>query len=502
MKTPLLRAATYDVRKDRGQTACFATQIPSLSGSGGAKKVVSPRGFLAADQPRGEKGYALLFVFLMAAIVALFLYEQLPRVAFESERDKEQLLIDRGEQYKRAIQLYVIALKKYPSKIEDLENTNEKRYLRQRYIDPMTGKDEWRLIHVNAAGVLTDSLVQKPPGTDANGNGQSGTTGAGGTLGTSSSATFGSPTGTAPGVNGSTGSTTNPATPPNPNDVNNAVRRRPSDVVGQAYTSPVNADPNDPSTWAPISLTPVGTANGGAPTGQPPSGAVGFNGGLPGQQPGQQPGMMPGQQPGQPGFPVQPGTAGGGFPLPGQPGFNPTQNQFKIDANGQLVPIQPTQAGAVINSQTGGMQNTPLSAPQPGQQPAGINAPGMSPGNSVGAQNAATAAINNMLTNPNQQAGANGLGTAGGMTQGGIAGVASMYKGTSIKTYGARQKYQEWEFIFSLNNQQNGTGQNRNPLTPGQNGLAPGQTPGQPGQNGPGNPPPIGSTTGNPGTGN
>ncbi len=447
--------------------------------------------------PAKEKGFALLFVFLMAAIVALYLYAQLPRVAFESERDKEQLLIDRGEQYKRAIQLYVIAVKKYPQKIEDLENTNEKRYLRQRYIDPMTGKDEWRIIHVNAAGVLTDSLVQKPP--DANANGQAGATGASGSLGTSTAATFASPTGNAPGVNGATGATG----PPDPNDVNAAVRRRPSDLVGQAYTAPANADPNDPSTWAPISLTPAG-ANGasGAPTGQPPSGAVGFNAGLLGQAMPGQPGQNPGQQPGQPFTgqlpgqnPGQPGGAAGGFPLPGQPGFNPTQNQFKIDANGQLVPIQPTQTGAVINSQTGGVQNTPA----PAQQPAGINAPGMSPGNSVGAQNAATAAINNMLTNPNPAAGANGLGTAGGTTQGGIAGVASMYKGTSIKIYGTRQKYQEWEFIFSMNNQQNGTGQNRNPLTPGQNGLTPGQTPGQ---NGAGNPPPIGSTTGTSGTGN
>jgi hypothetical protein len=236
---------------------------------------------------------------------------------------------------------------------------------------------------------------------------------------------------------------------------------------------------------------------------------VGFNAGLlgqampgqPGQLSGQLPGQVAGQIPGQTGF--QPGAPGGGFPLPGQPGFNPTQNQFKVDANGQLVPITPTQTGAVINSQTGGVQNTAL----PAQQPAGINLPGMNPGNSPGVQNAATAAINQMLTNPNPQAGAAGLGTAGGMTTGGIAGVASTYKGTSIKIYGTRQKYQEWEFIFSLNDQQNGAGQNRNPLQPGQNGLAPGQNgqPGQPGQNGqPGqtNPTPIGSTTGNPGTGN
>ena len=62
-----------------------------------------------------ERGYALLTVLLMAALIALYLYAQLPRVAFESERDKEQTLIDRGEQYKRAIQLYVIAVKKYPA---------------------------------------------------------------------------------------------------------------------------------------------------------------------------------------------------------------------------------------------------------------------------------------------------------------------------------------------------------------------------------------------------
>ena len=106
-----------------------------------------------------ERGYALLMVFLMAAIIALMLYQQLPRVAFESEREKEQLLIDRGEQYIRAIQLYYLANnRQYPTSIDDLEK-RDKRFLRRRYIDPYTGKDEWRIIHGNGA-FLTDSLVQ------------------------------------------------------------------------------------------------------------------------------------------------------------------------------------------------------------------------------------------------------------------------------------------------------------------------------------------------------
>ncbi len=43
---------------------------------------------------------------MMAGAIALMLCAQLPRVAFESEREKEQVLIDRGEQFIRAIQLY------------------------------------------------------------------------------------------------------------------------------------------------------------------------------------------------------------------------------------------------------------------------------------------------------------------------------------------------------------------------------------------------------------
>ena len=108
-----------------------------------------------------ESGYALLFIFLTIAIIGISLYTAMPRVAFESQRDKEQLLVDRGEQYKRAIQLYFRKLKKYPAKIEDLENTSGQRFLRQRYVDPMTGKDEWRPIHVGPNGVFIDSLTQK-----------------------------------------------------------------------------------------------------------------------------------------------------------------------------------------------------------------------------------------------------------------------------------------------------------------------------------------------------
>jgi hypothetical protein len=110
----------------------------------------------------GEEGFVLLLIFAMAAAVALMLYIELPRVSFEAQRSREQLLIERGEQYKRAIQLYFRKFKTYPASIEQLENTNNVRFLRRRYADPLTGKNEWRLIHIGPGGVFTDSLTHKP----------------------------------------------------------------------------------------------------------------------------------------------------------------------------------------------------------------------------------------------------------------------------------------------------------------------------------------------------
>src|SRR5258708_26645834 len=109
---------------------------------------------------REDSGFAMLFVFVMAAAIAIGLYMEMPRVAFESQRQKEQMLIDRGGQYQRAIQLFYRKYRTYPQNLDDLETTRNIRFLRRRYKDPMTGKDEWRLIHVGPGGVLTDSIIK------------------------------------------------------------------------------------------------------------------------------------------------------------------------------------------------------------------------------------------------------------------------------------------------------------------------------------------------------
>lgn len=112
-----------------------------------------------------ESGFALLVVFLLAAFIAIGLYRELPRVVLEAQRDREEMLIDRGTQYKRGIQLYFRRFGRYPPDLDALENSNNMRFLRRRYKDPLTGEDEWRLIHAAGPGIFTDSLVYGQPGT-------------------------------------------------------------------------------------------------------------------------------------------------------------------------------------------------------------------------------------------------------------------------------------------------------------------------------------------------
>jgi len=410
-------------------------------------------------KPGGERGFAMLLVFLFASIIAISLYLEMPRIALESQRQKEQLLIDRGEQYKRAIQLFYKKAGRYPGDLKELESFQNQRFLRRRYIDPMTGKDEWRLIHINN-GVLTDSLLNKAKGQDDK---------------NAASSTLGQYVGVQAGMG-------EVPTGPSQGGISARDRRRPSDNTpmpgmdgapgagmqpgggqnldpnsappGQA-TGP-NGNPQQPSPY-PGSFVPPGQPQPGLPGQAPnfPNRPPNF----PNQPPvfGQQP--QPGQQ--QPNQPpaqnqntgntgssyisVQPGLGssapyvGGGavtgstpnnpgqVNYPGQPG----QPQFP----GQQFPGQmyPGQPGPPVNSQTGGV------SPYPTQ---GVN-PGMTP------QGAGTAAdmINRILTTPRPGGMPTG-GAIGNVIGGGIAGVASTSDGEGVKVYNERTLYKEWEFIF------------------------------------------------------
>ena len=348
-----------------------------------------------------ESGFALLLIFVLAAGIAIGMMMQLPRVAFETARNREQLLIERGEQYKRAISLFYRKTNRLPQKIEDLENTNSIRFLRRRYIDPMTGKDEWRVIHAGPGGVLIDSLVKKAPTTPDGKplSGQNFGVNPGNSTGLGSS-----------GNPGNTGTSTDPAD--NTGEVNAAVLRRPSDRTplgtgaGGAQVPGGNpgGNPNDPTQASANQLNGQPIYPG--QPGYPAPGTPGYTGqaiypGQPGypqqqQQQQQQTAQQTGQPiyPGQPGYP-QPGTPGyTGQPIyPGQPGYpqqNQQQNQQAGYNPGQNIP-------GAFNPQQSNSLNQPGLPQVPGQQsPYNTNGPGAG----TATNNTALGMIGNLIRNP------------------------------------------------------------------------------------------------------
>jgi hypothetical protein len=166
---------------------------------------------------------------------------------------------------------------------------------------------------------------------------------------------------------------------------------------------------------------------------------------------------------------------------PGNPNvpFAPYGNQASPTQQPQS-PFSAGQASAqqAANLALGGFN--PQAPPSPQPNPA-------LPGNNSG--NAALNAIDNTLFRPNQAPVAGPTGSPG------IAGVASTFKGPSIKAYRERTKYQEWEFVYEpVTNQPGAPGANQ----PGALGAnQPGQA-GAGGQNPLQAPNPFGPSSGQP----
>ncbi len=100
---------------------------------------------------RRDKGYILLLLLVLVTLAIIAMAAIVPQITAEIRRGREDELIHRGKQYERAIQLYFRKFGRFPASLDELSNTNNIRFLRKRYVDPMTGKDEWRVIHLGQA---------------------------------------------------------------------------------------------------------------------------------------------------------------------------------------------------------------------------------------------------------------------------------------------------------------------------------------------------------------
>jgi type II secretory pathway pseudopilin PulG len=139
-----------------------------------------------------------IFLILLAMTVAA------PLIARSLRREREVEAVHRGNQYTRAIQLYYRKFGHYPGTLDQLANSNNIRFLRQKYTDPITGKNDWRTIPVGQNKTTVKGFFGQPlaglptagvgsvagmlsPGIGVGAAGASGATGASGAAGATGS---------------------------------------------------------------------------------------------------------------------------------------------------------------------------------------------------------------------------------------------------------------------------------------------------------------------------
>src|ERR1700721_1372828 len=105
-----------------------------------------------------EDGWVMLTLLLAMALLAIFAAAIVPSITFNIKRDREEEMIHRGVQYSRAIRAYYKKFGRYPTKIEDLESSNNQRFLRKRYKDPLNCKNS-KLLHYGEAKLTLSNLL-------------------------------------------------------------------------------------------------------------------------------------------------------------------------------------------------------------------------------------------------------------------------------------------------------------------------------------------------------
>jgi type II secretory pathway pseudopilin PulG len=93
-----------------------------------------------------EEGFILVSVMFLLAILIISMTVAMPKIIADIQRDREMETYHRGLQYRRAVQLYYRKFNRYPPNIDALVKTNQIRFLRKKYVDPTTGKDDWKPI--------------------------------------------------------------------------------------------------------------------------------------------------------------------------------------------------------------------------------------------------------------------------------------------------------------------------------------------------------------------
>jgi type II secretory pathway pseudopilin PulG len=172
-----------------------------------------------------EEGYILVAVIFMLAILMISMTIAAPKIKQSIQRERELETMHRGKQYARGVKMYYKKFGTYPPNVDAMVKTNDIRFLRRKYVDPTTGKEDWKIVRYGQQKTQTLGFFGQPIGgpgmtgagiagsTGFNGPGgvSGGGIGSGNGFGSNANTSFGSGTGgsmaatTAPGATDTTG---------------------------------------------------------------------------------------------------------------------------------------------------------------------------------------------------------------------------------------------------------------------------------------------------------
>jgi type II secretory pathway pseudopilin PulG len=114
---------------------------------------------------RPEAGFTLVMLMVILAVMAIAMGAAVQTVSFQARREKEAELVFRGEQYVEAIRLFKNRYGRFPVTLKEMWEAKP-RVLRKPWKDPITGSDQWGIIHLGEEG---QPLVPGPGGTPGSG---------------------------------------------------------------------------------------------------------------------------------------------------------------------------------------------------------------------------------------------------------------------------------------------------------------------------------------------
>ena len=128
---------------------------------------------ISPQRRRRDSGAMLLAVLFMMAIMVIVAMAVAPSFVQQMKRDREEEMIHRGTEYARAIKKFYKKFGRYPANLEQLDNTNQIRFLRRRYKDPLSKDGQWKLLHYTDIQVLTGGAMMGAQGAQLGAQGGS-----------------------------------------------------------------------------------------------------------------------------------------------------------------------------------------------------------------------------------------------------------------------------------------------------------------------------------------